>query len=1079
MSNNFLRFVLLGCLSVTLSVTQTVTLSAADTWTVPVRSAPIVAEFSGFVEADRGKLTTLLPPGQKLVVSDLAMNGKAVVPGEPVISFDTQLVERDAPQRRSELDEAEAQYRVNLLKLDSTLASLLATAATAHAALATTRAQLAASGTDDAADLALARTRADQAQSDVLRVTRDVQRVQARATAGDASAQQVVDAQHVVTLATLDAQRAQAVVERIAHRDRTIERGRLLVEERRLMGQLGLVRAADGSETADPEQGLVARVAENRLTRITQEASLIAERDARRTAWHEVERDLHDHCPLVSIELLPVVSETAGADEAPRRWLCAPTGSPVPAGWQVADGSVFAAARGWGWDRDLTTRLVSAAPAPAPISATNPATGSETPPVAWCLVRESATWTAAVPDGRWTLRLRLGADVDWDGALVTVDSGGASPQVAYVSNRIVAATFPTVEVAVTVHGGLLRLVIGGEPGKHLYATTAGVLTLHRQTQRGGKTEWVTRPLAFIVEPSAVRISGRASAAVAPLVKPATEQTAAATAEKSGATTSGLRARCATSAVTILPPGLPAISGTVTQVGTKPVGIRLGLSGWNEEDQGLPQDLTHREVLMNVTPDAARHLALRSQVGVRVTLEPPGGITAVPPWLVTWRASIAWVLTVGDGWREVTAERAGPSTLVADLAPGTVLRAPLNDEPPSVEPVAVKGAIPAAEATTAAGATTAEGGFPGEVVAGARVRITMPGGWGRVGTYIPDGSEVAVGDELLTLYNPVIEQQKNQLAQARREAERNYAIEVAARRERLLAAADQRRDHEITEATARFTVAEQRQPPDTVAETQVTAARSVADAAHSTALSVATAALAKPPAAESADRQAAAARASVQAERAALAVAQTTNERDWMAAATATAAWNEALQALGQREADDVLARGEDRVAAGKAAALMAAMTQGQDWVRDFERNKVLRSTAAGRLYWLLAWNDQTRARGKLTKDVWVWGGMPIAEIVDMRKLSFTAELPEALYPQLRTGAAMHIRFPVLGDRRFPATVAEVGQALGQSRDAASAANDERIADHRVFTLTLDLVLPAASDGVTSVQPGLRGILEYP
>lgn len=1058
---------------------------AEETWTVPAQAEPVNAEFIGYVEADRAKLTSLLPPGQKLVVSWLAMTGKAVVPGEPVISFDTQLVEREVVQRRAELDEAEAQYRVNLLRLDATRADLLGQAAQARADLATTRAQLAAIGTDDVADVALARTRADQATDDVDRMQRDLIRVQIRADAGDASVQQVADAQQTVEMAILEAQRTQAVVQRTVARDRTIQRERLRLEERRLLGVLGLVRAVDGSEKEAVEQGVAARIAQNYLARGNQEVSLAAERDARRTAWHETERDLHDHCPIASLELTPVDSQAE-----PLRWDFAPTGTGCAPGWQLADGSQFSATRGWGWDRDLHARMRLLAPAPAPAPVPAPASEQTTPevvpperPDSWCLVREPAVWTVVVPDGTWTLRLRLGADQEWDGALIHAD-GGDGRKLIFVANRIEAGAFPTAEVPVTVRGGTLRLLLGFEPGKHVFATTAGIMTLHPRTERGRKSEWVTRPLAFIVEPSAVRINARVLATVAPLLT-----------TNAVASGSDLRARCATNTVTIFPPGLTQMPGTITQVGTKPVGIRLGPAGWNEEDQGLPQDLTHREVSIGVAPGAAQNLILRSRVVLRFAILPPTGITAVPPWMVTWRDSVAWIRNSTGAWQKVEAERAGPCTLVAGLAGGTVLRQAAG-EPPTL-PVALSTTPAITPATTPALAptqpdsavkvTVAEGGFPGEVIAGARKRVTMPGGWGRVATLIADGSEVTVGQELLTMYNPVIEQQKNQLTQARRAAERAYAAEVAARRERLLAAADQRRDHEIAEASARLSVADKRQSPDQLPEMQLAAQRNVVNAKHSAELVTATEALATPPAVELADRQAAATRAAAAAERAALTVAQTANSQDWTDTVAAEGAWKEALQTLDQREADDVVARGEDRVAAAKAAASLARMNQGQEWVNDFERNKILRSPTAGRLYWLLAWNEQTRARGKLSKDMWVWSGVPVAEIVDMNKLSFIAELPESLYVHMRTGMVMQVRFPVLANRRFAATVGEVGQALGPSRDARSAASDERITDHRVFTLTLTLSLSqdpgSATNAATAensrIQPGLRGILEYP
>jgi hypothetical protein len=144
---------------------------------------------------------------------------------------------------------------------------------------------------------------------------------------------------------------------------------------------------------------------------------------------------------------------------------------------------------------------------------------------------------------------------------------------------------------------------------------------------------------------------------------------------------------------------------------------------------------------------------------------------------------------------------------------------------------------------------------------------------------------------------------------------------------------------------------------------------------------------------------------------------------------------------------------------------------------EFEDNRRLIAPASGRMYWLLAWNDQTRTRGKVTKDVWVWSGVPVAEIVDLEKLSFTAEIPEILYSRMRVGTTVQVRFPVLGERRIRATTTAIGQVLAPSRDAAAVGSDEKISDVRVFTLTVALDLPADARG--QVQPGLRGILELP
>ena len=1004
---------------------------AAETWVVPATSAPVTAEFTGFIEADRGRLINLMPPGQRLVVANHVMPGRQVSPGDPVLWFDTQLVARDLPQKIAERDEAEIRYRLDLLKLDRERADLADRLAKAQSELATVRTRLAAVGTDDAADAALARNRADLAAGEAARAVRAAERAAARASAGDLSPQELADARHAAAQAQLEAKQAEAAAERAATRDRSADRERLRLDELQAMGVLGLVRDATG-EHGDPAAGLPARLAQNELKRTVQEAALAAERDARRKALQETIRDLHDHCPLAALELIP-------ATGSPRRIDF--TAGPAADGWQRDGGEVFSADRGFGWDRDLSAQCFANGAPGASIAATD----------SWCLVREAAVWRIQVADGQWTLRVTLGADADWDGAVVRADAGNG-PQLVQVSNRIAAKERPVTEIPVTVHGGTLRLLVGGEPGKHLYAPVAGTFLLHPRTERGRKTDGRGRPLAFVAEPAAVRLNARAPADVAALLlvgKPPA--------------TGDLRLRSATGTVTILPPGQAECVATVTAVGGKPAGNRLGPAGWNEEDPGAPQDLTFREINASFAAADAARLALRSRVVARLEAQPPAGIIAVPPWYVAWRDSAAWIRVAG-AWRAVEAMRAGPATLVAGLEPGLALQLPVG-EPPA-DPATQKAAV-----------TLVEGGYPGEVIAGSRVQVTQPGGWGRVATLIPDGSEVQVGDELLTLYNPVIEQQRDQFERDRRQAERGFAEAAAARRERMLQSGDDRRNDHITEGRARITLSEARRPDPGQTEADIAHARALAEREHAAAASAGVAALVAPPPGELADRGTAAERATVQEQRALLDAVRTTHVRDWAAAARADIAWHAALTALGQREAKDVLARAEDKGATAKAQAALARSRQGQSWVADFENNKRLVAPAAGRMYWLLAWNDQTRTRGKLTKDVWVWRGVPVAEIIDLAKLSFTAELPEILYPRMQVGTAVQVRFPVLGDRRLRATVTTIGQALALPRDAAAVGSDEKITDLRVFTVTVALELPADARG--QVQPGLRGILELP
>ena len=1004
---------------------------AAETWIVPATSPPVTAEFTGFIESERARLINLLPPGQRLVVADHAMPGRQVSPGDPVVWFDTQLIAEDLPRKAAERDEAEIRYRLDLLKLDRERADLVDRLAQARSELATIRARLAAVGAADAADAALARSRADLAAGDAARAARVAERAAARADAGDLSPRELADIRHAAAQAQRGAQQAQAAVERAATRDLSADRARLRLDESQVMGELGLTRDAAG-EHADPTAGLPGRLARKESERMMEEAALAAELDARRKALQEAIRDLHDHCPLAALELIPAHGDPVRIDF---------TAGQAAHGWLRDGGEIFSSERGYGWDRDLSQQCFTGVGSETQVDASN----------SWCLVREAAGWRIQVADGSWLLRLTLGADADWDGAVVRADAGDGL-RVVHVSNRIAANERPVAELPLQVRGGSVRLLVGGEPGKHLYAPVSGTFLLHPRTVRGRRTDGRGRSLAFVAAPAAVRLNARAPAEVAALLVVGTAPVAG-----------DLRLRSATGTVTVLPPGQPGCVATITAVGGKPAGNRLGPAGWNEEDPGAPQDRTFREISASFSATDAARLALRSRVVVRLEAQPPAGIIAVPPWHVAWRDSAAWI-RVGGAWRAVEAMRAGPSTLVVGLEPGLPLQLPVGEPP-------------AAQVAQTAAATLEEGGYPGEVIAGSRVQVVQRGGWGRVASLIPDGSEVQVGDELLTLYNPMIEQQRDQLERDRRQAEHRFAEAAAARLERMLQAGDERRTDQLAEGRARIAFNEAWRPDPGQAEADIAYARARAEHDHASAVRAGVNALIAPPAGEVAARGAAAERASALEQQALLAAVSTAHARDWVAAVQVEGAWRAALATLAQREAKDELARAEDRAATAKTRAALARSRQGQSWVMEFEDNRRLIAPASGRMYWLLAWNDQTRTRGKVTKDVWVWSGVPVAEIVDLEKLSFTAEIPEILYSRMRVGTTVQVRFPVLGERRIRATTTAIGQVLAPSRDAAAVGSDEKISDVRVFTLTVALDLPADARG--QVQPGLRGILELP
>ena len=1035
-----------------------ISLSAADDYVVPEKSLPLQAEFPGFVEADRGRLQTITPQAEKLIITWCGENGRAVVPGDRIAVFDPAVVERDLPQKQAEADGAEAQYRLELLRLDQTQVGLEDQQRQAQAQLATVRAQMAALGSDAVGTIALARARADLAATDVATAERAALRLRVQAAAGDATTQAVAAADHAVVIAGLNRHLAEAEWKISESQDRTIDRERLRLQEVTLMGQLGLQRGSDGRDLADPTRGFPGRLSENNARRTAQELSLAADRDVRTKAAREAIRDSHDHTPWSWLALRPAGT----ALESATRWDFAPstTTQAVQSPNQRFDhGELFDAARGWGWDRPLSDRLRS--------------TASH----GWILIREQAIWRCLVPDGHYLVTLGLGADTDWDGAFirlsggevagneVTGDEKATGLRVGFVSNRVTGGSWPTTDIEVTVTGGALTVVVGDDVPKTLRVTTTGILLLHQSTRRGKKTEWLQRPVAYVAEPSALRINGRIPQELAPLLS-VKEQTSAT--DSTSVPDPDPRVVIATHTVQVVPPGMQQgdvpLSGTVTTVGTKPVGTAINEQGWNEQDPGSPQDMGAREVGVMLSAADALRLHVRTTVRMLLTCQPANGLWAIPPWFVVSRDSRSWVRERVRGYIEVSAQRAGSMVLVRGLTTGMHLLLP--DSPPAEVSTTQKSITKSADGHL---------GYAGEVVTGVRTRITMGSSWGRVASFIPDSTEVAAGDEILTLYNPWIEQQQDNIKRERQNANRAFQEATAARRERLLAAGEQRREDLVAEGNARLDVEQARQPDGQLPVTIIAQQLAESSQQHTTAVVAATARLVTPGIATLADAQAAAHRATVAATRSELDRAHSARSADWLAVVSSTGTWGEALAVLGQRERKADLIRAEDRAAVMKSRAALDQMLQGQDWVTQFEKNKTLHASVAGRLYWLLAWNDQTRAMGKVTKDVILWGGVPVAEIVDLSRLAFAAEVPEPRYPFLHVGDAVTVRIPGMGDLRLVAAISRIGQALSQPRDAKTAGEDAPVADQRVFTVTVDVTLPPDQRG--RLMPGMRGFLE--
>jgi hypothetical protein len=170
-----------------------------------------------------------------------------------------------------------------------------------------------------------------------------------------------------------------------------------------------------------------------------------------------------------------------------------------------------------------------------------------------------------------------------------------------------------------------------------------------------------------------------------------------------------------------------------------------------------------------------------------------------------------------------------------------------------------------------------------------------------------------------------------------------------------------------------------------------------------------------------------------------------------------------------REGDALVSRLDDQVAAASARLQLQQALAG-NWAEvEFKKIKDMKAPAAGRVFYLNGWNDQTDQVGKFSKEMYVWGGLSVAEILDMSHLSFRAELPEARYRRLTVGQAVELRFPLLDERTLAGRIASLGRAFHRPKDVAGAPT---IADERDFSITVDFEPPPELQDV--LVPGTAG-----
>ena len=996
---------------------------AEDSWTVPAQPAPLIIEAPGFVVPQRTRANQMTSPAKDLLIRDLLPQGARVVRGQRVVTFDTTRTVTQVPVRVHDLEIAEAQARRQVLEAESRIASLEARRISRRAELATARAALAALGQSQQVAIARAEARLAQSRQAEATALRAAKAAALRAEVGDLATDEAEEAHHRHRLAGFDRQEAELALE-AAHTGTPTRRKSLLRRILDLQESLGLKDGPDGTEVVDPGAGLEKEIAWAQANLDQARNQARSQVEAARISLQDARRQVADAVPLAWMTATPIEGgETRRIDLLPQVG-----GTPAP-GWLADRGEVWDTRRGYGWqsppgDAGLPPRELPTTP---------------TPESTVRVLDAPAVFHWQLPPGTWRLDIGLGDHFPWSGSVIAIDGVG----VVHVANEIEANKPVTVTAQVRVAGEPVTLRFGDEPGRGLRALTNGLMVHGSGSRRGGKSGWSRRALAWVVDPAAVRIAVRIPAALQPLFS-------------TGTKVEGPLAALAVHRAEILPPdGSAALPARVEEVSQRPVSLRASANGWDDQEVLAPDDGVARE--LTLAPEAGVHLLPRTSVTLRATIALPAGTWAVPPHLVRRDPTQTWVRT-GFGRRVVTAYAVGPAVLVTEglKAGDRLYPVPLTDE------------------TENPSAPPANGLLTGRLAAGSRVLIPAPATWGRVQDLLPDGSEVKTGDQVMSLYNPWLEGRSRERADAQRRVIEEAAREEQQRNARAEAIASDRLQEREAERTARQDFLDAADPPPDESRAGLPArlARTATELERAEARAKALATIGGETLAAAEMTRA---RARITDTRSTLEAAQK-RFPGWRSVAEARNAWEKALFTLGLRPGRDAIAAAESRSALISAQARRSSGQWELEVAADFERLRRITAPASGRLRWLDGHNEQTRTMSVMARDLSVWGGMPLGEILDLSALDLVVEVPEQRYGDLAIGQRLTVTLPDRGDLRLGAVVTVIGGVLAPPADRRDQTGLV-VADSRVVTVRARL------ESVPSLKPplapGLRALVEFP
>jgi multidrug efflux pump subunit AcrA (membrane-fusion protein) len=1011
----------------------------------------------GAVAIDSGATKQLNAPAKDLILSWVGVSGRPVAPGEVVMRFDPVLIDAQLDDRRRAAAIARMENANTVAQRQGEIEALLSEQRRLRADLTTVRASIALAEAQDPeriallrADLRAARLAADIADREAgrSRVEREQGRTsQVKAEAADQAA---IAAHRAVEPAELALQLSEHPPEE------PLDLATLRIRERDLAVKIGL--GADGAENA--ALGIAARIS-------AAKSQIDADLAARRTELErfevdlkQSERDVHDHTPLVWIS---VAAE--GSADKPLRFRFAPPGRPVPSGWRPDHGQAFN--EDHGWDRPLTSDELVWREPPAPTAAIEGAPpraggggGGGRPPGGGgrrrggnsgggsfsgglALISGPAHWGLSLPDGTYAVTVALGDDREWDGARLRIE-GEELGLPARCPPGMAEST-----VRVQVRDGRLDVDVADAEIKAVRAPAAGVVVLQPHAQAGFRVQDPSWTLAYLAAADAFLVDALILQDLAPMLEPG---------RSAGPAGAPLAERIVLAGAELVRHDGGRIAAELVSVGAQSVRNSRGERAW---DSGNPADNTAREIRLRprLAADAPPlHQGETVDVALRFAL--PEGTTALPPHLVRIDRDGAVIRQRGAAEDvPVQAVRLGHMTVVA----AAVREADLVPPPPSR-----RGPV-----------EDAHGRFRGEVVPGARTRVSLQWIWGRVESLVADGSQVAAGDVVLNIYNPQMEADREKNDRERKAAIQRVLAAAEQRRQGLIRAQGEHAARVVAETDARLRLRRQLEP-DPLGQLAIAQERervaAALEAAHVQRARLAT--LSAADADEVAKADLALTRAGLDAQRAELSAAAQTLRLDWLKGRDLAEAWRDSVAALALRDAELGEMAVQERINTLADRIAMDRAVEGDWWQRFFETRRRVKAPAGGRILFQTGWNDQTQRSEKIGKEFPVWGGMTVAEIVDESELRFLAELPDDRFPGLTAGQTCEIEFEGAVGRPVAAKLIEIGRAFTIPRDRLTGDDArETVSNRRAFGITAAFT---PSDELRRIlSTGAKGWLRIP